>query len=141
MLAIREVSQESTGFSPNELVFRQTLRGPLAMLGEELKDAELPDNVLNYVNYVCRWLYVACATAHKSLAVHRKKMKALFDGKVKTRLFEPGDHVLALPVVGSHSRQSLVGLQLKGVCQRGTIWYTHQTGGRIHCSFCSPCLR
>ena len=32
LLAAREVTQESTGFSPNELVFGHTVRGPLAAL-------------------------------------------------------------------------------------------------------------
>lgn len=32
MLAAREVSQESLGFSPNDLVFGHTVRGPLASL-------------------------------------------------------------------------------------------------------------
>ena len=32
MLAAREVTQESTGFSPNELVFAHSVRGPLAVL-------------------------------------------------------------------------------------------------------------
>ena len=50
VLAIQEVSQESTGFSPNELVFGHTVWGPLAVLGDELKTAEPPENVLDYVN-------------------------------------------------------------------------------------------
>ncbi len=32
MLSAREVCQESTGFSPNDLVFGHTVRGPLAVL-------------------------------------------------------------------------------------------------------------
>lgn len=90
LLAIREVSQESTGFSPNELVFGHTLRGPLALLADELKNVEPPDNILNYVNDFCHRLHFACATAHKI------KMKELFDCKRESRSFEPGDQVLAL---------------------------------------------
>ena len=35
LLAVREVTQESTGFSPNELVFGHTVRGPLPALQED----------------------------------------------------------------------------------------------------------
>ncbi len=35
LLAIREVVKESTGFSPNELVFGHTVRGPIALLADE----------------------------------------------------------------------------------------------------------
>lgn len=39
LLAAREVTQESTGFSPNDLVFGHAVRGPLAALQEDWKDA------------------------------------------------------------------------------------------------------
>lgn len=37
MLAAQEVTQESTGFSPNDLVFGHTVRGPLAVLQADWK--------------------------------------------------------------------------------------------------------
>lgn len=36
MFAIRETVQESLGFSPAELVFGHTVRGPLKLLSEQL---------------------------------------------------------------------------------------------------------
>lgn len=45
MLAAREVVQESLGFSPNQLVFGHRVRGPLAVLQEELKNDEPPQNL------------------------------------------------------------------------------------------------
>ena len=44
LLAAREVTQESTGFSPNELVFGHTVRGPLAALQDDWLEGELPKN-------------------------------------------------------------------------------------------------
>ncbi len=35
LLAIREVTQESIGFSPNELVFGHVVKGPTAVLADE----------------------------------------------------------------------------------------------------------
>ena len=42
MLAAREVTQESMGFSPNELVFAHTVRGPLAALPGDWIEAQPP---------------------------------------------------------------------------------------------------
>lgn len=61
MLAIREVLQESTGFSPNELVFG-------CAVGDKMKNAEPPDDVLNYVNGFRHRLHIACATAHRNFS-------------------------------------------------------------------------
>lgn len=35
LLAVREVTQESTGFSPNKLVFGHTVRGPLVAMQDD----------------------------------------------------------------------------------------------------------
>ncbi len=50
MLAAREAVQESTGFSPNELVFGHTVRGPLAVLKSGCVDTEPPKNLIDFVN-------------------------------------------------------------------------------------------
>lgn len=52
------------------------------MLSDELKDAEPPDNVLNYVDDFRRHLHIACATAHKKLSSAQEKMKGLSDRKI-----------------------------------------------------------
>lgn len=102
LLAVREVCQESTGFSPNELVFGHTVRGPLAVLSDHWKTVDPPENILDYVNdFRCR-LYNVCATARRKLGMAQEKMKDIFDRKAKVQSFEPGDQVLILlPVVGS----------------------------------------
>lgn len=50
LLAAREVTHESTGFSPNELVFGHIVRGSLAVLHNDWRDAEPPQNMIDYVN-------------------------------------------------------------------------------------------
>ena len=50
LMSAREVVQESTGFSPSELVFAHTVRGPLAVLQDDLKPGEPPVNLIDYVN-------------------------------------------------------------------------------------------
>lgn len=102
LLAIHEVSQESTTFSPNELVFGHTVRGPLAVFSDDWKTVEPPSTVLNYVNDFRRHLHHACAAAHRKLGSAQEKMKGLFDRKAKSRQFKPGDQVqVMLPIVGS----------------------------------------
>ena len=59
MLAAREVTQESTGFSPNELVFAHTVRGPLAALSGDWIEAQPPKNLIDYVNGFRHRLYTA----------------------------------------------------------------------------------
>lgn len=41
-MAIQEVTQESLGFSPNELVFGHAVRGPTAVLAGEWRSSTLP---------------------------------------------------------------------------------------------------
>lgn len=121
----KEISQESTGFSLNKLVLGDTVRGPLVVLSDDLKNVAPSDYVLNYVNDFCHCLHIACVTAQKSSVFHKKKMKQFFfNHKTETCLFEPGDQVLDLfPAVGSpfqtkfsgpytiksHVRQGLLG--------------------------------
>lgn len=78
MLAIREISQESTGFSLNKLVLGDTVRGPLVVLSDDLKNVAPSDYVLNYVNDFCHCLHIACVTAQKSSVFHKQKMKQFF---------------------------------------------------------------
>lgn len=60
--ALREVMQESTGFSPNDLVFGHTVRGPLSLLYDQWKEADHPKNLLDHVNDLRHRLYAAGET-------------------------------------------------------------------------------
>lgn len=109
LFAIRETTQESVGFSPADLVFGHTVRGPLRMLRERwLLEKPTPENnVLDYVSSFREKLHKACSFARDSLAAAQSKMKSCFDKKSVVRSFQPGDRVLVLlPLVGS-------GLQAK----------------------------
>ena len=51
LFAVRESVQESLGFSPFELVFGHTVRGPLKLMKEKfLSNNESPLNLLQYVS-------------------------------------------------------------------------------------------
>lgn len=102
LLAAREVCQESTGFSPNDLVFGHKVRGPLAVIHDEWASKDPPANLLDYVNGFRHRLYVAGMLAKRKLACAQAKMKSFYDRRAVEREFCEGDQVLALlPVVGS----------------------------------------
>ncbi|XP_055721489.1 uncharacterized protein LOC129813225 [Salvelinus fontinalis] len=102
LLAAREVSQESTGFSPNDLVFGHRVRGLLSVLQDDWKSHEPPQSLLSYVCDFRRRLYAAGEMAKEKLSSSQERMKGIFDRRTEPRHFSPGDQVLALlPIVGS----------------------------------------
>ena len=110
LLAAREVTQESLGFSPNELVFGHTVRGLLAVLQDDWKVAGPPNNLIDYVNSFRHRLYCAMELAKVKLGSAQKKMKRLYDRRAEQRIFSPGDQVLALlPIVGSPFQAKFMG--------------------------------
>ena len=102
LFAARESVQESLGFSPIELVFGHTVRGPLKFLKENIlcsKDNSL--NLLQYVSDFCTRLTKACELARDNLKKTQKSTKTRYDNKIISRKFEPGDKVLVLlPIPG-----------------------------------------
>ncbi|XP_073721213.1 uncharacterized protein [Misgurnus anguillicaudatus] len=104
LFAVREVAQESLGFSPAELVFGHTVRGPLKLLKERWLAVEhsAPMNLLDYVSNFNSRLSRACELAKENLKTAQTKMKLWYDRKAKERVFSSGDQVLVLlPIVGS----------------------------------------
>ncbi|CAI5691564.1 unnamed protein product [Oreochromis niloticus] len=104
LFAVRETCQESLGFSPADLVFGHTVRGPLRLLKEKfLSDRHRPkENILDYVSLFKERLHNACNFARDALAKAQVRMKTHFDRKSVARMFQSGDRVLVfLPVVGS----------------------------------------
>ena len=97
LFAVRESVQESLGFSPFELVFGHSVRGPLKLLKEKfLSNDETPLNLLQYVSDFRNRLSRACEVARSNLKKSQGKMKARYDNHVIDRKFKPGDKVLAL---------------------------------------------
>ena len=110
LMSAREVVQESTGFSPSELVFAHTVRGPLAVLQDDLKPGEPPVNLIDYVNGFHRRLHLAVKMAGDHLTAVQSKMKRHFDRRTEPRVFCPGDQVVALlPIPGSPFQAKFTG--------------------------------
>ena len=103
LFAIRETVQESLGFSPAELVFGHTVRGPLKVIKDQLMSADSrSQSVLQYVSQFRERLHEACSLAKETLSSTQKKMKRQFDEKAVSRSFQAGDQVLVLlPIPGA----------------------------------------
>ena len=101
MFAARESVQESLGFSPFELVFGHTVRGPLKMMKEKWLNESEDINLLDYVSKFRYRLHKACEVAKENMKESQNRMKTRYDKGTKERKFSPGDKVLVfLPVTG-----------------------------------------
>ncbi|XP_074609412.1 uncharacterized protein LOC141863662 [Acropora palmata] len=99
LFAYREVAQESTGFSPFELLYGRAVRGPMFILKELwTKELEVPEvkNSYQYVFELREKLEDTLKIAHEELQKAQQKGKHYYDRKTKVRKFQPGDKVLVL---------------------------------------------
>lgn len=102
MLAAREVVQDSTGFSPNDLVFGHKVRGLLSVFQDIGKAEESPKNLTSYVLGFKNRLIQARELAKVNLQKCQQNMKRLYDRTVEHRVFDSGDQVMVLrPIVSS----------------------------------------
>ena len=107
MFAARESIQESLGFSPFELVFGHTVRGPLKLLKESwLQDDPGNVHLLDYVSRFRERLFKVCEMAHENLKSAQIKMKNYYDKGTIPRTFCPGDKVLVLLPISGHPLQA-----------------------------------
>lgn len=99
LFAYREAPQSSTKFSPFELVYGRTVKGPLCLL-RELWDGDIPDpevkTTYQYVLDLEDRLRETCQLAREELVKAREVQKAYYDKKTKLRKFSGGDECLVL---------------------------------------------
>ncbi|XP_071824592.1 uncharacterized protein [Apostichopus japonicus] len=102
LFSAREAVQETLGFSPFELVFGHTVRGPLKLLKEKWLNDEIDTNLLDYVSKFKYRLNRANEIARDNLKEAQSKMKRWYDKDAKSRVFSPGDKVLVLFPIPGH---------------------------------------
>ena len=101
LFAAREAVQESLGFSPFELIFGHTVRGPLKLLQETWITSTETTGLLSYVDKFKNHLFDAFNLVKSNLSQAQDTMKTWYDKKARTRSFDPGDKVLVfLPITG-----------------------------------------
>lgn len=104
LFAIREVTHESTGCSPFELVFGRKVRGPLKVMKDKLIGPPIINlmSVTKYIEQLKGTLEKVRNYAKDNLKTAQTFMKSDYDLKAKTRVFHEGDKVLAyFPIPGS----------------------------------------
>ena len=99
LFAYREIPQESMRFSPFELLYGRTVRGPSSVLKQLWTDGEMDtdgreecDHVIHLRNTIAD----VCELAHENLAQAAAKYKKVYDKKTRDRQFQEGDEVLLL---------------------------------------------
>ena len=103
MFAARDAPQESLGFSPFELIFGHTVRGPLSMLKEKwLQGNPANESLLEYVSRFQTRLQETCELAQKRLKTVQSEMKGRYDRNTVHRNFQTGDKVLVLLPLSGH---------------------------------------
>ena len=97
LFAYREVPQESTGFSPFELVYGREVRGPLDVLKETWESTQdTKEDVLSYVMLMRERLEKMASLVQTNMAKAQDQQKRWYDRTSRKRVFQPGEQVLAL---------------------------------------------
>ena len=95
LFAAREAIQESLGFSPFEMIFGHSVRGPLKLIKERWTENELlPRTMTEYVAKMRKNLANARELARKYLRNTQRRMKKRYDKRTIVREFREGDEVL-----------------------------------------------
>ena len=81
LFATREVIQESLGFSPFDLVFAHTVRGPLKVLKDQWLEDDNTSDILSYVTAFRERLHGARQMAKENLEEAQINMKSWYDQK------------------------------------------------------------
>ena len=101
LFAYRDASavQDTTGFSPFQLLYGRQVRGPLSILRElwtkEVEDDEVKSTYQYVVDLRTR-LEDTCKLAQEAAQKNSAKYKSYADSKAKNRQFQKGDEVLLL---------------------------------------------
>ena len=113
LFAYREVPQESTGFSPFEILYGRTIRGPMQILKELwTKDIDEPEtkSSYQYVFELREKLEDTMKIAKEELEKSQGRYKHYYDRKTRPRSLQVGDQVLIL----LPSEQNKLLMQWKG---------------------------
>ena len=97
LFAYREVPQESTGFSPFELLFGRHVRGPLDVMKDGWEEKEnTGQDILTYVIEMRERLATMTELAQENLGKAQRRQKQWYDRKARNRELKEGQQVLVL---------------------------------------------
>ena len=99
LFAVREIPQESLGFSPFELLYGRNVRGPMQILRELWAVEETDEHARLTYQYVIdlrERLEKTCKLAQDNVRKLDLKQNAFYDKRARSRKFDVGDKVLLL---------------------------------------------
>ena len=99
LFSYREVPQDTTGFSPFELLYGRHVRGPLTVIRETWEEPntdELKESVVSYLLKTRDMLQKMSIIAQQSEVKNKAKQKMYYDRKSAVRKFCPGQKVRVL---------------------------------------------
>ena len=99
LFAVREIPQESLGFSPFELLYGRNVRGPMKILRELWSVEETDEHARLTYQYVIdlrERLEKTCKLAQDNVRKLDIKQNAFYDKRASSRKFDVGDKVLLL---------------------------------------------
>ncbi|CAM4702436.1 unnamed protein product, partial [Caretta caretta] len=134
LFAYREVPQESTGFSPFELLYGRRVRGPLDLMRDEWEGKATPDgeSVVEYVLIFRERLAELMGLARENLARAQKKQKVWYDRTARARAYATGDPVMVLIPVRKNKLQAAWEGPFKVVKQLNEVNYVVELSNRAH---------
>ena len=112
LFAVRESVQESLGFSPFELVFGHTVRGPLKLLKEKfISNDDSSLNLLQYVSDFKDRLSRACEAARTNLKSAQRNVGMMKMQKKENSCLETG-YLLFCLFLANHCKPGITALTL-----------------------------
>jgi len=91
LFAYREVRQESMGYSPFELLYGRTVRGPMSIFRELMTGERMEPEVKTTYEYVVdlkERLNETCELAHRELQKSQQRQRKYYNQNTKIRTFE-----------------------------------------------------
>ena len=130
LFSYREVPQESTGFSPFELLFGRAVRGPLDILKESWEGkGDYSEDVITYVIEMRSRLEEMSVLAQENLKKSQVKQKTWYDRRARDRVFKEGDKVLVLLPSSTHKLSAEWQGPYQVVRRMGAVNYEIKVGG------------
>ena len=124
LFAYREVPQESTGFSPFELLYGRKVRGPLDVMKETWTGTVSgPKSVVSHIVTMRERLASMTDLVKENMKEAQLRQKKWYDTKSKAREFSPGQEVLLLLPSSSNALQAKWQGPFKVVRKVGPVDY------------------
>ena len=97
LFAYREIPQETTGFSPFELLYSRDVKGPMDILKDQWIATQPEENdITSFVLSVCQCMEEAHEIAQQNWKKAQLKQKQWYDHHAREKSYIPGNQVLLL---------------------------------------------